>query len=163
MIIWQIPHFKNNSNRKKEVEIVIIPSWIWLSSWPSWRWKVEVFLIQREFEDRPLLSSPPSLFGFSNRTIIFFHVEIHCNCASHILIAEHNEEHMNSSKGSKTFPRWPKPFPAAWPEHHILEHHTSAHQVMLQLRPPPTHEDTRCPETTGSRQQCCTLLSQLIL
>lgn len=40
--------------------IVVIPLWIR----PPWRWEVEVFLILREFEDRPLLSWPPSLFVF---------------------------------------------------------------------------------------------------
>lgn len=31
-----------------------------------------------------------SVLGFFNRTIIFFHMDIDCNCASHIPIAAHN-------------------------------------------------------------------------
>lgn len=98
MIIWWNSHFKNNTSREKNVGTVLIPSG-WATDPPGdGRYRCSSY--KQSLRTYHLCQDLIFLLFFFNRTVIFFPVEIYCNCASHILIAVHNWGHINSSKWS---------------------------------------------------------------
>lgn len=98
--------------------------------------------------------------SFLNRTTSYFHMEIYCNCASHIPIAVHKWEHMNSSKWCKILPRLQQPgqsttYLSSTLQLYLKSCYSCSHH--------PTHVSIRCTETPGSSKQCFALISQVIL
>lgn len=153
MIIWWHSHLRNNTNREKNMGIVQIAFWIWMTSVPEDgnRDVPHTGRIWGHTSFVKLLLFGSSFFFFL--TIIFCCLEMYCtfsslhtvkNALTHLKSPKSIPDDSSTAKASRT-----------WASHFICI-------VTLQLPPPTAHMGIRYTETTGSSKKCSALISQII-